>query len=353
MNSIPQKTPVQIVKDSLCSKITLLKKRRFSFPDFNTQVTSLGLTASNGFDSICKKIQDISESLPNVSAILSTIDLYATDCLKWHSAFYNKRLTFYSTSSIDLQNLDAALSIGKPYSPIDSLSELTEDPVSIGENDISSDLKLFYLCSKRSYFTKEHIKGSDTEHSTLDEYTSLISMIQVLRHDLVATDFIAIDKKNNLLIIGIDLVNVFPESQTNKAEYHLLNLVTKTIPHSSLTKKNFRNSVTLMETETLGLVLGHSFSSTGGVFHYSGKTSALRDIRLDPFFTKGSSVQNLDFFWIRKAYSYNSAYYVVSLGLSQRDYNKPTLIPVSHVIMDRVMDSSTFSSCLNKIIEHS
>lgn len=62
-------------------------------------------------------------------------------------------------------------------------------------------------------------------------------MIQVLRHDLVATDFIAIDKKNNLLIIGIDLVNVFPESQTNKAEYHLFNLVTKTISHSSLIKR--------------------------------------------------------------------------------------------------------------------
>lgn len=353
MNSIPQKSPVQIWKDSICSKITLLKKRRFSFPDFNTKITTIGLTSSNGFDSICKKIQDISESLSTINTILSAIDLYATECLTWHSAFYNKRLTFYSASNIDLQKLDKALSIGKKYRPLDSLSGLNEEPISIGENDLSSDLKIFYLCSKRSYFTKEHIKGSDIDHSILDEYTSLISMIQVLRHDLVATDFIAIDKKNNLLIIGIDLVNVFPESQTNKAEYHLFNLVTKTISHSSLIKKNFRNSVTLMETEALGLVLGHSFSSTGGVFHYSGKTSALRDIRLDPFFMNGSSVQNLDFFWIRKAYLYNSAHYVLSLGLSQRDYNKPTLIPVSHVIMDQVTDPSTFFSCLNKIIEHS
>ncbi len=46
-------------------------------------------------------------------------------------------------------------------------------------------------------------------------------------------------------------------------------------------------------------------------------------------------------------------HYVLSLGLSQRDYNKPTLIPVSHVIMDLVTDQSAFSSCLNKIIEHS
>lgn len=353
MNSIPQKTPIQIRKDSICSKITLLKKRRFSFPDFNTKITSLGLTSSNGFDSICKKIQDISESLANINTILSSIDLYATECLKWHSAFYNKRLTFYTASNIDLQTLDTALSLGKVYVPLNSLSGLTEEPISIGEDDISSDLKVFYLCSKRSYFTKEHVKGSDIDHSIVDEYTSLISMIQVLRHDLVATDFIAIDKKNNLLIIGIDLANLFPESQTNKAEYHLFNLITKTIPQSSLVKKNFRNSVTLMEKEALGLVLGHSFSSTGGVFHYSGKTSALRDIRLDPFFMNGSSVQNLDFFWVRKAYSYNNLHYVLSLGLSQRDYNKPTLIPVSHVIMDQVTDSAIFSSCINKIIEHS
>lgn len=353
MNSIPQKTPVQSWKDSICSKITLLKKRRFSFPDFNTKITALGLTSSNGFDSICKKIQDISESLSTINTILSAIDLYATECLKWHSSFYNKRLTFYKTSNIDLQKLDVALSLGKSYVPLDSLSGLTEEPISIGEDDISSDLKVFYLCSKRSYFSKEHIEGSDIDHSIVDEYTSLISMIQVLRHDLVATDFIAIDKKNDLLIIGIDLVNVFPESQTNKAEYHLLNLVTKTIPHSSLVKKDFRNSVILMEKEALGLVLGHSFSSTGGVFHYSGKTSALRDIRLDPFFMNGASVQNLDFFWVRKAYLFNNAHYVLSLGLSQRDYNKPTLIPVSHVIMDQVTNSATFSSCLNKIIEHS
>lgn len=353
MNSIPQKTPVQIWKDSICSKIILLKKRRFSFPDFNTKITALGLTSSNGFDSICKKIQEISESLSTVSTILSAIDSYATECLKWHSAFYNKRLTFYKASNSDLKKLDVTLSLGKSYAPLDSLSALTEEPISIGEDDLSNDLKVFYLCSKRSYFTKEHIKGSDTDHSTVDEYTSLISMIQVLRHDLVATDFIAIDKKNDLLIIGVDLVNLFPESQTNKAEYHLFNLVTKTIQHSSLVKKDFRNSVTLMEKESLGLVLGHSFSSTGGVFHYSGKTSALRDIRLDPFFMNGSSVQNLDFFWVRKAYSYNSMYYVLSLGLSQRDYNKPTLIPVSHVIMDQVTNPTVFSSCLNKIIEHS
>ena len=178
-------------------------------------------------------------------------------------------------------------------------------------------------------------------------------MIKILRHDLVATDFIAIDKKNDLVIIGIDLTNLFPESQTNKAEYHLVNLVTTTIPLSSLTKKNFRNSVTLIETEPMSLVLGHSFSSTGGVFHYSGKTSALRDIRLDPFFMNGSSVQSLDFFWIKKAYQYNNAHYVISLGLTQRDYNKPVLIPVSHVIIDLVTDPLIFTSCLNKIIEHS
>lgn len=353
MNSIPQQTPTQIWKESICSKITLLKKRRFSFPNFNAKVSTLGLTSSNGFDSVCKKIQDISESSTTINTVLSAIDGYATQCLKWHSAFYNKRLTFYSVPSIDLQKLDAALSIGTVYTPLDSLSGLAEEPIPCGEEDISTDLKVFYLCSKRSYFTKEHVKDSDIDSSNLDEYTSLISMIQVLRHDLIATDFIAIDKKNNLLIIGIDLTNVFPESQTNKAEYHLLNLVKTKISHSSLVKKDFRNSVTLMETEALGLVLGHSFSSTGGVFHYSGKTSALRDIRQDPFFMNGSSVQNLDFFWIKKAYLYNNAHYVVSLGLSQRDYNKPILIPVSHVIMDLVTDSATFTSCLNKIIEHS
>lgn len=57
MNSIPQKNPVQIWKDSICSKITLLKKRRFSFPNFNTKVTTIGLSSSNGFDSICKKFR--------------------------------------------------------------------------------------------------------------------------------------------------------------------------------------------------------------------------------------------------------------------------------------------------------
>lgn len=353
MNSASQKNATQIWKESICSKIMLLKKRRFSFPNFNTKVSTLGLTSSNGFDTICKKIQELSNSLSTLNTILSAIDAYATECLKWHSAFYNKRLTFYSTSKIDLQKLDITLSSGKSYSPLNSLSGLSELPILVGEENISSDLKVFYLSSKRSYFTKEHVKGSDIDNNILDEYTSLISMIQVLRHDLIATDFIAIDKKNDLLIIGIDLVNVFPESQTNKAEYHLFNIVTKTIPHSSLIKKNFRRSVTLMETETMGLVLGHSFSSTGGVFHYSGKTSSLRDIRLDPFFMNGSSAHNLDFFWIRKAYPYNTAHYVISLGLSQRDYNKPTLIPVSHVIMDLVTEPLIFSSCLNKIIEHS
>ncbi len=353
MNSIPKKTPSQIWKDNICSKITLLKKRRFSFPNFNAKISTLGLTTSNGFDTICKKIQEIDESLTTFNSILSAIDLYTIECLKWHSAFYNKRLTFYSTSKSNLKKLDLALSTGQDYTPLDSLSGLTENPISVGENNISSDLKVFYLSSKRSYFTKEHVKDSDIDNSNLDEYTSLISMIQVLRHDLIATDFIAIDEKNELLIIGIDLVNVFPESQTNKAEYHIFNLITKTIPHSLLNKKNFRNSVTLMETETVGYVLGHSFSSTGGVFHYSGKTSAIRDIRLDPFFMNGSAAHDLDFFWIRKAYPYNSMHYVLSLGLSQRDYNKPTLIPVSHVIMDLVTYQSAFSSCLNKIIEHS
>lgn len=352
MNS-PQKTPIQIWKESICSKITLLKKRRFSFSDFNAKVSTLGLTSSTGFDSICKKINDISESLTSINTILTAIDGYATQCLKWHSAFHNKRLTFYSVSDVDLQKLDTALSNGKIYSPLDSLTGLTEEPNYVGEEDLSADLKVFYLCSKRSYFTKEHVKDSDLDQTNLDEYTSLIGMIKILRHDLVATDFIAIDKKNDLVIIGIDLTNLFPESQTNKAEYHLVNLVTTTIPLSSLTKKNFRNSVTLMETEPMGLVLGHSFSSTGGVFHYSGKTSALRDIRLDPFFMNGSSVQSLDFFWIKKAYQYNNAHYVISLGLTQRDYNKPVLIPVSHVIIDLVTDPLIFTSCLNKIIEHS
>lgn len=59
MNSIPKKTPSQIWKDNICSKITLLKKRRFSFPNFNAKISTLGLTTSNGFDTICKKFKKL------------------------------------------------------------------------------------------------------------------------------------------------------------------------------------------------------------------------------------------------------------------------------------------------------
>ncbi|HDV0655496.1 TPA: hypothetical protein RHI05_003878, partial [Acinetobacter baumannii] len=68
MNSKVESIDLEVIKADLLKKVNLLRKRRYPFSSINEIAEKNGISSSNGYDSLLKKILQLSKG--DVSKIL-------------------------------------------------------------------------------------------------------------------------------------------------------------------------------------------------------------------------------------------------------------------------------------------
>lgn len=351
-----------LLKDDLIKKINILRERKYPFEMLNKSLEGKGLSSSNGYDSVLSKIKNL--SVGDVDKTLIDIKLEVNSLLMKHCLYANKAISIYKLKDdVDFNSLEKSLGDLAPENQIlDKYYALKTSPKKnfIATLSISDDLRMFIYHDHRSYIFRSKEESSSVVDSfndalnPLDENQEVIELIKVVKVTMPTFDFVAIDRKLKLLIIGFDLAYTFPKAMINKVIDQLENKVKKITGLHYLSKLNLRNSIENMEKEVDGTVFGHAFSSSGGTFNHLGKTSSKRaDVRKDSFFTKGSHGEILDYYGIRKRYFTGKRDCAVTVALSFREYKKSPLSPIYVAILDYMQEEHDFRHCVKKLIDNS
>ncbi|OTU52781.1 hypothetical protein CAT36_06705 [Acinetobacter pittii] len=362
MNSKVESIDLEVIRADLLKKVNLLRKRRYPFSSINEIAEKNGISSSNGYDSLLKKILQLSKG--DVSKILIDFEKALTPEVVKHCLYANKAISIYKLSdSVDLNDLEKSLNALTPNLSIDNKYYSIETDIEkdfIARFSPDDDMSIFVYHDQRSYVfrSKEEsstiINSFNEELDPLDENQEILELIKVIKITIPTFDFVVLDKRLKILIIGFDLAYVFPKAMINKTLDQLENKIKKIKGLSHINRLNFRNAIENMETETDGIVFGHAFCSSGGTFNHLGKTSSKRaDVRKDSFFTKGSTGEILDYYGIRKRYNTGKRDCAVTVALSYREYKASALTPIYVAVLDYMQDANDLRYCCKKLLDNS
>lgn len=364
MNSKVESIDLEVIRADLLKKVNLLRKRKYPFAPINDLAEQNGISSSNGYDSLLKKIQQITKG--DVVTILTNFRKALTPEVVKHCLYANKAISIYKLPDdmnlIDLEKslskLTSNYSIDDKYYSIEDEDKVEKDFIARFQPD--DDMSIFVYHDQRSYVfrSKEEsanvIDSFNNELDPLDENQEVLELIKVIKVTIPAFDFVVLDKKLKILVIGFDLAYVFPKAMINKALDQLENKIKKIKGLAHLNRLNFRNAIENMENETDGVVFGHAFCSSGGTFNHLGKTSSKRaDVRKDSFFTKGSTGEILDYYGIRKRYNTGKRDCAVTVALSYREYKASALTPIYIAVLDYMQEANDLRHCCKKLLDNS
>ncbi|HBM1867680.1 hypothetical protein [Acinetobacter nosocomialis] len=362
MNSKVESIDLEVIRADLLKKVNLLRKRKYAFSPINELAEKSGISSSIGYDSLLKKIRQLTKG--EVETILSNFQKALTPEVIKHCLYDNKAVSIYKLpKQIDLNALEKSLNTLTSNNSIDNKYYSLEDIVEkdfIARLQPDADMSIFVYHDQRSYVFRSReestkvIDSFNEKLDPLDENQEILELIKVIKVTIPTFDFVVLDKKLNILVIGFDLAYVFPKAMIIKSLDQLENKIKKIKALSQIKKLNFRNAIENMETESDGVVFGHSFCSSGGTFNHLGKTSSKRaDVRKDSFFTKGSTGEILDYYGIRKRYNTGKRDCAVTVALSYREYKASALTPVYVAVLDYMQEANDLRHCCKKLLDNS
>lgn len=348
------------LREDIIFKIQLLKKRGYLCSELSPKLVSIGYDSSTKYTSIISKIRKLESG--DVKKTLLLTQKLINDVLQRHAGLANKRLYFYNLSSenlkkiysklIDPTNLTDFFIVGETNQDFDYTPAEHDKIETSFFKDVNDTLKVFYLKSGRN--RRENIQATDKVHLFSDEQDGeVINVIKVVQYRLNAFDFIALDFKSNILVIGTDLSKIFPREETNKIEEKLKNIVRKIGGLNILDLNNLRNCVENLEHEEGGDVLNHAFmTADGGFNNASNSITSRQDVRKDKYYSDGIKDKEADYYGIVKSYELSEEETVtLTLRLTFRDYKKLG-VPIRYAIIDGVTSFSGLQFCIDKIAKH-
>ncbi len=341
----------------IVSNILELQKRDAACGAINTAFMNIGFESSNTFKALISKIAKT--QLGDVAKTLNEAKKVTDELLYKNVAFNNKRVFFYGLSNDVLNRLFKALTEKNEYFDYNSENNkfnyemIDHDRVETSLIiDKDEDFKIIYLRSGRNRTETRHPKNKEHLFAD-DEYGEVIDVIIKVQYVMNAFDFFAFDFKNNHLIIGLDLDDVFPTAETNKAQGNYIRDLTK-LGHLQSTKaENLRNCVAHLEHEKEGRVLNHSFMTADRGFNHAGNSiTSNQDIRNDDFHKDGISGKDADFYGIKKLFPLNNdEKAILTVRMTYKEYKKANA-RINSAVIDSVTSYEGLKFSIRKILQH-
>jgi hypothetical protein len=349
---------IENLKIKVVNKLDQLNKRKYPankiadiFRPFH--ITGRGrhglINAVKGLDK-----GDVLKDLTEINSELKKI-------LDKHVAFFNKKILLYKLDSKILEEIEDQL---KREALKNNLFESNFDH-SPAENSFAVLAKaeeldsgtIYYFKSERHYYktVPETVRNVD-EFSLEFPDAVVVGISKKLRFDLNAFDFIKIDHKHKIIVIGIDLINVFDRALSNIKIEDYKTIIKRYGMLDQLNSLNLRKIIPEMEAESAatGRVVNHDFSTGKGGYTYLGRSGKkLNDMRDDKFFQDGAKNQILDFFGIDREYNVSdNEKPVISLGLTEAEFRDSTNNKVKYAILDNLDSYKGLQYCIDKIMMH-
>lgn len=348
---------LESIRKDIISKIKELQTRGSGCADLNTGFMNIGFDSSNTFKALTSKIArtesgDVEKTLLDAKKVVDAL-IYKS------AAFTNKRVFFYDMSeeillklftSLQKENeyfLKGASSSSFNYDLIEH--DLVETSLVLSDKD--ENFKIIYLKSGRN--RPDIIHPKNKEHLFGGEFGDIIDITLKVQYVMNAFDFFAFDFKNNILVIGMDLDDIFPSAETNKSQGNYVRDLRKLANLQSLKAKNLRNCVSNLEFEELGSVLNHSFMTADRGFNHAGNSiTTNQDIRKDEFHKDGIKGKEADFYGITKLFPLdNEEKVVLTVRMTFRDYKLPN--PSIHsALIENATSYTGLKYAIRKVIEH-
>lgn len=345
------------IREDIISKILELQNRGSGCGDLNTGFMNIGFDSSNTFKALISKIArknsgDVEKTLLDAKKVVDTL-IYKS------AAFTNKRVFFYDFSTEKLSFIFNALQQGNEYflkgennsSFNYNLTEYDHVETSLFLSDKDEKFKIIYLKSGRN--RPDIIHPKNKEHLFAGEFGDIIDITLKVQYVMNAFDFFAFDFKNNILVIGMDLDDIFPTAETNKSQGNYVRDLRKLANLQSLKSKNLRNCVSNLEYEEIGSVLNHSFMTADRGFNHAGNSiTTNQDIRKDEFHKDGIKGKEADFYGIKKLFPLdNDEKVVLTVRMTFRDY-KSANASINSALIENVTSYAGLKYAIRKVIEH-
>lgn len=353
-----QNQDVENLKKEVVNKLDQLNKRRFPanviadiFRPF--QITGRGRT---GLINTVKGLKkgDVVNDLNKVNIDLKKI-------LDKHVSFANKKIFLFKLESETIEKIDdqlkeQAFKMKVFDGKFDHTQAIGSDAVLAKAEELDTGT-IYYFKSERNYYKSVTENLRDGDDFSL-EYPDavVVGISKRLRFDLNAFDFIKIDYKHNVIVLGIDLINVFDRALSNIKIDEYKTLIKRLGMLDQLNSLNLRKIIPKMEVEdsATGRVVNHDFSTGKGGYTYLGRSGKKsNNMRDDKFFQEGSKSQLLDFFGIDREYNVTeNEKPIISLGLTEAEFRDSTNNPVHYAILDYLESYNGLQYCIDKIIMH-
>lgn len=349
---------VESVKKEVVNKLEQLNKRKYPANVIADVFRPLGITGK-GRPGLINAVKGLEKG--DVVKTLEDANLELTKYLDKHVAFFNKKIILFSleTDTLELidQKLKASAEKAKVFeSGFDHMQATSDQPLIAKAEELDSGT-IYYFKSERHYY-KTVPESLHEDNNFSEEYPDavVVGISKRLRFDLNAFDFIKVDYKNNLIVLGIDLIKVFDRALSNIKIDQYKTLIKQYGMLDQLNNINLRKIIPKMEIENpaTGRVVNHDFASEDGSYTYLGRSGRKsNNMRNDKFFLDGAKNQVLDFFGIDREYNVSDAEKpIISLGLTESEFRDSTHNQVNHAILDYVTTYQGLQYCIDKIMMH-
>lgn len=347
---------VEDLRKDIVFKINELKRRGALCSELNISFTNTGFSNFNTFKSLVSKINKLESG--DVKKQLNDAQKVVDKVLSDHIKFNNKRAYFYSVPAKYLTNIFTFLQSQNEFFLLGESSNhlnyelLDHKNIETCFTLDDNDFKVIYLKSIRN--RKDNIRIPNEIHlieSLEDE--KIIDLIKVVQYEMNAFDFIAFDFKNESLILGADLNQIFSRQESEKAIDKIQISLRKLAKLPDLSKINLRNCVENFEKEEVGDVLDHAFITAEGGYNHAGKTITNgQDVRKDNFHADGIKGKEADYYGIAKSYQLqNSEKVVIRIRMTFRDYKKSN-VPIRFAVLDGIKSFEGLKFSIRKVLQH-
>lgn len=351
-------------REALVGVLKELAKREFPYNVAVDVLRKNGLMG-NGYPRFIAKIQSLEESeINNTNVTQALIELH--ELLDNFIKFGNKRITIFRLDPKDLklvkENLDT-FTQSLTYSE-DDFS--IPDGISVNREYCfktlveTDDALYYYFNIDRNYYERKVV----TDEAQMDEISGVLHLQQrdeifkVITYTKVwitAFDFIKVDYKNSLVILGQDLSSLLDKPQRNKDYANLTTMLADFlgIHTTDLKALDLKPALPKFEIEKIGRIVEHQFSTSNQKFNHSTKVSSLEDVRDDNFYKIGNAKETLDYFGICKNYKtqVDAINVTLTIRLPLKLYNASPLNPIYEALIDDALSLKSFEYGIERIIE--
>ncbi|ENW47468.1 hypothetical protein CAT67_13370 [Acinetobacter baumannii] len=351
-------------KEQLVNVLKELAKREFSYIIAAETLRKNGFTG-NGYPRFINKIRSLDENEINEKNITNSF-LELRDILNNYIKFGNKKITIFRFNSSELNTIQTNLE-----SSLNFLSYRKEDFDLLENSEVNrsyqfktsletDDSIYYYFNIDRNYYERQVVTDENRMNEIggvlhLQHKDEIFKVITYTKVWVTAFDFIKVDYKNSIVVLGQDLSTLLDKTQRNKDYANLTVMLANClgIHPTELKALDLKPALSKFENEKLGRIVEHQFSSSNQKFNHSTKVSALEDVRDDNFYKTGNQKEKLDYFGICKNYNEKTTAINVTLTirLPLKLYNASPLNPIYEALIDDALSLESFEYGIERIIE--